>query len=198
MKEELWQRKGVKSSETAGKMAFRGYRKPNKHKEAKTKPTQAKLATRRKRQRSRKTTRPTKRTGNKHRIRTQIAAGRALEGNPVAALSAYFLWEMVNWRSAKHRGRPKRLQKKRNFKGARNLQFSFLAYKTSGFVRWPETLETEEAPTPKVYKNMSNIWWPISGLATPKTQNTLRFKRNFRDSLPTQFEGTKKAPQLLV
>ena len=99
MKEELWQRTGVKSSETAGKMAFRGYRKPNKHKEAKTKPTQAKLATRRQRQTRRRTTRPTKRTGNKHRIRTQIAAGKAPEGNPVAAISAYFLWETVKWRA---------------------------------------------------------------------------------------------------
>ena len=65
-------------------------------------------------------------------------------------------------------------------------------------MRWAETLDTEEAPTPKVYKNMSNIWWPISGLATPKAQNTLRFKRNFRNSPPTQLEGTKKAPHVLV
>ena len=125
MKEELWQRKGVKSSETAGKMAFRGYRKPNKHKEAKTKPTQAKLATRRKRQRRRKTTRPTKRTGNKHRIRTQIAAGRALEGNPVAAFSAYFLWEMVNWRTSKTPRNVKTAPKKTEFPRGPKSSFRF-------------------------------------------------------------------------
>ena len=33
---------GVNSAEIAGKMAFWGYRKPNKHKEAKTKPKQPK------------------------------------------------------------------------------------------------------------------------------------------------------------
>ena len=59
MKTRVWQRKGVKSSETAGKMAFWGYRKPNKHQEAKTKPKQLKLATRRKGQTSRRTTRTT-------------------------------------------------------------------------------------------------------------------------------------------
>ena len=55
-------------------MAFWGYRKPNKHKETKTKPTQPKVATRTKGQTRRRTTRATKKTGNKHRIRTQIAA----------------------------------------------------------------------------------------------------------------------------
>ena len=78
-------------------MAFRGHRKPNKHKKAKTKPTQPKLATRTKRQTRRKTTRPTKRTGNIHRIRTQIAAAnlppkRAEDGESGRTLfSLYFV-----------------------------------------------------------------------------------------------------------
>ena len=173
-------------------MAFRGYRKPNKHKEAKTKPTQAKLATRRKRQTTRRTTTPSKRTGNKHRIRTQIAAGRVPEGNPVAAFSAKFLWETVKWRSPKNRRRRKRLKNLGNWKRPK-IHNSFLAYKTSGFVRWPKTLRTEEAPTPKVYKNMSTIWLPIWGPESQKRQKTLRFKRNFRISSPTQFGWAKKS-----
>ena len=64
-------------------------------------------------------------------------------------------------------------------------------------MRWSKTLRTAEAPTQKVYKKKPTIWWPIWGLATPKRQNTLRFKENFRNSRLPHLEGTKKATHVL-
>ena len=129
----------MKSSETAGKMAFWGYRKPNKHKEAKTEPTQPKLATRTKGQTRRRTTRATKRTGNKHRIRTQIAAAnippkRAIEGNLVAAFPAYFCGKRGTGDPRKTVEGQNGSEKLGSWKGPK-IHNSFLAYKTSGFVR---------------------------------------------------------------
>ena len=74
-----------------------------------------------------------------------------------------------------------RSEKLGSWKGPKNHN-SFLAYKTSGFVRWPKTLETEEAGTSKVYKKRPSILNPNWGLARQKRQNTLRFKRIFRKS----------------
>ena len=74
MKRGVLAEKRGKSSETAGKMAFWGYRKPNKHKKTKNKTNTTQTSKKNKGQTRRKTTRATKRTSNKHRIRTQIAA----------------------------------------------------------------------------------------------------------------------------
>ena len=47
---------------------------------------------------------------------------------------------------------------------------SFLAYKTSGFVRWRKTIRTRQGATPKVYENAPSIWSPISGVVTKKAK----------------------------
>ena len=93
MKEELWQRKRVKSSETAGKMVFFGLSQAKQIQRSKNKTNTTQTSKKKKGQTRRRTTRTQKKAGNKHRIRTQLAAAnlppkRALEGNPVAAFSA--------------------------------------------------------------------------------------------------------------
>ena len=98
-------------------MVFFGLSQAKQIQRSENKTNTTQTSNKKKGQTRRRTTRTQKKAGNKHRIRTQLAAAnlppkRALEGNPVAAFSAKFLWETVNRRSSKNRRRPKRLLKK--------------------------------------------------------------------------------------
>ena len=91
------------------------------------------------------------------RFKTKFQSSRGESGRTLFSLVF-----VGNQRMPVPRKAPKaqnRSEKLGSWKGPKNHN-SFLAYKTSGFVRWSKTLETEEAGTPKVYKKRPSILSP--------------------------------------
>ena len=122
MKEELWQRKGVKSSETAGKMAFRGYHKAKQTQRSTNKTNTSQTSNKNKKTNKKKNNKTNKKSrqqtqdkntdccskGSKHCDQIPLWSPKgAEEGNLVAPFSAYILWETANWPCAKNRTRAK-------------------------------------------------------------------------------------------
>ena len=58
-----------------------------------------------------------------------------------------------------------------------NSTYSFLAYKTSGFVMRAKPPNTNEKTPPKLYENPPFFWCQILRMHSPKQPKTLRFNR---------------------
>ena len=177
-------------------MAFRGYHKAKQTQRSKNKTNTSQTSNKNKKTNKKKNNK----TNKKNRQQTQDKNTDCCSKPPPqkswrgesgrTLFSLYFVGDgEVALRQKPYKGK-NGSQKLGSWKGPK-IHNSFWAYKTSGFVRSWKTLRTEEAPTQKVYKKMLTIWLPIWGLASQKRQNTLRFKRNFRNSRLSQLGVSK-------
>ena len=178
-------------------MAFRGYRKAKETQRSKNKTNTSQTSNKNKKTNKKKNNK----TKKKNRQQTQdkntecwnIGSKRcdqipfwspkgAKEGILVAPFWAYILWETANRPGAKKRTSAKTAPKNQEVERGQKSIIRFEP--TKQVVSWDreKPFRTEEAPAPKVYKKMVTIWLPIRGLACQKRQNTLRFKRIFRNS----------------